>query len=884
MIIEFSKGVALLLSLCLIQGFIARRWVNNEAIGQVLSGFLFGGICVIGMMTPIEAAPGVIFDARSVVLSMAGLFGGPVIGGIAGVIAGGYRLWLGGSGAPVGVAVVLSCVLLGLAYRHCHQRGWIQIGIPQLLVFGFLVHSIEIGLFTFLPADVVGKVMDNIALPLVVAFTPATALLGILLRSIELQIQTTNSLARSENRYRNMIEDSPFGVRIERLGGERVYANETCAGMFGYASVETYLAEQGEPGSKIAPYDRERLLNNMLARKQGGCALNEYEYDALKQDGSILPVQVFVREIIWEGAPALLRTFIDNTVRRAAENEARNSQEQYRLLIETIPDAIYVQIDGKIQYANPAVCNIFGAVNTHQLIGMSSIDLIHPDDQDMIRERRTQAVTKTNAAPLPMIDAKRRRLDGGEFHGLSTGTHIKWHGKDAILVAVRDITDRKKTEELLQIAKDKAEAATQSKSQFLATMSHEIRTPMNGVLGMADLLARTDLTAQQRDFVRTLRESGRSLLDLLNDILDLSKIEAGRMEFETADFSLAELLKSTSALWVHSAQDKGLAFSIQNSITDSDVFRSDRTRLRQVLNNLIGNAIKFTHDGEIRVHVDALPRDDGRSELRFEIRDTGIGISEGQKEKLFQRFTQADGSTTRQYGGTGLGLTISKNLVELLGGEIGLESVSGKGSTFWFTLPVKRGESVQVKDKPASASPNSRAQDAYENALHILVAEDNDINQKVISWLLAPMNCQIDIVENGVKAVAAVTRSEYDLVLMDIQMPEMDGIAATKQIRSLSGSKGQVPIIAMTANAMQGDRENYLAAGMSDYVAKPIDQRELLSAIARSAGIPLPDFDESAGKASLAGDKPGQPLNEEAAEELNNFLGDLDALLDGTGR
>lgn len=880
MLIEFSKSVALLLALCFIQSFIGQRWPNKERIGQVLSGLLFGGICVIGMVTPIVAAPGVIFDARSVVLSMAGLFGGPVVGGIAAVIAGGYRAWLGGGGAAVGVAVVLACVGLGLIYRHCHQRGWLQIGIPNLLVFGLVVHSVEVGLFSFLPADIVGKVMETIAIPLILTFTPATALLGMLLRSIEQYKQTANSLTKSESRYRNLIEDSPFGIRIERLGGERAFANETCARMFGYQSVAEYLVEQGEPGSKIAPYDRERMLNNMNARKHGEAVLNEYEFDALRQDGSILPVQVFVRETFWDDAPALLRTFVDISVRRAAENEAQKSHEQYRLLIETLPDAIYVQIDGKIQYANPAACIIFGAVNPQQLVGMSSIDLFSPEYQDSIRERRKN--TGTNAGPLPMIEAKRRRLDGGEFHGHSTATHIKWNGKDATLVAVRDITDRKKMEELLAIAKDKAEAASQSKSHFLATMSHEIRTPMNGVLGMTDLLARTDLTPEQIDFVQTIKESGSALLDLLNDILDLSKIEAGRIQLETVDFSVGQFLGAANKLWVHSAQDKGLEFSIQNKVTDTDVFQSDRTRLRQVLNNLIGNAIKFTDTGTINVHADTLPRDDGAVDLRFRVRDTGIGVPDEQKEKLFQPFTQADSSTTRQYGGTGLGLTISKNLVELLGGEIGLESIPGEGSTFWFTVPVEPGDAAKVAKGLASVSPTNPAQAEHKNTLHILVAEDNDINQKVVSWMLAPLNCQFDVVENGLEAVAAMARSEYDLVLMDIQMPKMDGIEATQQIRSMAGAKGQIPIIAMTANAMQGDREKYLEAGMSDYVAKPIDQRGFFSAITRHTGIPMPDIDETAGAVPFAGNTSSQPVGEEADEEISDLIGNLDDLLDGT--
>jgi CheY-like chemotaxis protein len=306
--------------------------------------------------------------------------------------------------------------------------------------------------------------------------------------------------------------------------------------------------------------------------------------------------------------------------------------------------------------------------------------------------------------------------------------------------------------------------------------------------------------------------------------------------------------------------------------------------LRQVVNNIISNAIKFTAEGCIELVVTETQSIEKNVKLRFEIRDTGIGISEEQTRAIFHPFTQADSSTTRNYGGTGLGLSISQKLVELLGGQIGVESTPGSGSTFWFTVTLERGDQRNVEQTNSALVTTQPAEIPNERHLHILVAEDNHLNQKIISWMLGPLKCQFDIVENGLEAIAAVTRSNYDIVLMDVQMPELDGVAATKEIRSIEGAIGKLPIIAMTANAMLGDRERYLEAGMTDYISKPIDQRELLQTISRQAEVVMPEFNEAALSGQLNPDEIGAPDNTEVSAELSDLMGDLDNLLDGTGQ
>jgi len=529
------------------------------------------------------------------------------------------------------------------------------------------------------------------------------------------------------------------------------------------------------------------------------------------------------------------------TFNRMSQRLQEDLEQQNAIIKSALDCIINMDHEGRITEFNPMAEQTFG-YRRDEVIGRSLVETIVPPAQREAHNKGLEHYLATGEGPIlgNRIEVTAMRSDGTEFPVEMAVSLAFVKEKPLFTSYIRDITDRREYENALKQAKMFAEEAAEAKSSFLANMSHEIRTPMNAVLGLLGLLAEEDnLTTQQKTWVKTAHQSSNVLLNLINDTLDFSKIDAGKLVLDTESFNLCSLINTTLDMLGPKAESKGISLSSRLENTLPANIEGDSGRLRQILVNLIGNAIKFTDKGEIKLEV-AAAGDDEKRLLRFAVHDTGIGIQLQDHEKLFTAFTQLTRGDTIPPDGTGLGLAISRELVNLMGGDIGVESEPDEGSCFWFEIPLVPGSSSaadltvttgpatdsvapvawQLHDQPVASPP-------AEPAVRILLAEDSPANQVVALALLKETGYHIDTVNNGKQAVESLRNQTYDLVLMDISMPEMNGMQATAVIRELAGDKGRIPIIAMTAHAIKGDREKFLAAGMNDYISKPIDKQLL---------------------------------------------------------
>jgi two-component system, sensor histidine kinase len=526
-----------------------------------------------------------------------------------------------------------------------------------------------------------------------------------------------------------------------------------------------------------------------------------------------------------------------NSMTSALQNSQRDiisSREYTENIIRSMNDTlIVISPEGIIEQVNRATLILLG-YEEHELIGTPIYRILQyndgPEDEGDDFDNLARIVSQ---GYVNNVETTYRAKNGDLIPVIFSASVM--HGTrstvQGIVCVALDITGRKRAEEALRLAKDAAETANLAKSQFLANMSHEIRTPMNGVLGMLDLLLDSKMDDSQLRLAHMAHSSAEKLLEVINDILDFSKIEAGRLELLPSDFNLRKLVNDVKALFLVKAQKKGLVLSTTIDGDIPDTLHGDTLRIRQILINLLGNALKFTDAGEVFLHV-CLEEDSGKNlTIRFNVQDTGQGIDTETLPHIFDAFSQADASMARRHEGTGLGLAISKQLAEMLGGSIGVETTLGKGSLFWFTAQLHRSfsslqqeDSLETRTKSPEIMTNTRK-------LHILLAEDNLVNQEVGKLILESLNCQVDVVDDGAIAVDAVLSNSYDLVFMDCQMPEVDGYEAARMIRykeSLEGGQGhRTTIVALTAHALEGDRELCLEAGMDDYLSKPFNAGQI---------------------------------------------------------
>ena len=497
----------------------------------------------------------------------------------------------------------------------------------------------------------------------------------------------------------------------------------------------------------------------------------------------------------------------------------------YKGVIDSIPLPIFVtDMAQRWTYLNgPALENI-GADSLLRVLGEP--ERLWGEDTDLNLEEGGQICSFSRYNP------KSGRFFRGQASFLldQNGTPI------GHIEVMQDVTRMRETEQELRLARDAAEASAHAKSEFLANMSHEIRTPMNAILGMTRLVLGMELGVKQKAYLEKAERAARGLLHIINDILDFSKIDAGKLDMEHTEFRVAEVLISVADMFRETAEAKGLALGLTMSIPESLTVQGDPLRLHQILTNLLSNAIKFTQTGGVYVHAALKERTGNVATFLFRVRDTGIGLSPEQLERMFSAFSQADASTTRRYGGTGLGLVISKRLVELMQGEIYCKSEPGKGAEFFFSA-VFGLPNAPCEDEGGLGWQSAPIRDPYRQVAHLagkqlLVAEDNDINQIVARETLEKAGFVVEIAENGRIAIEMALAKRYDLIFMDIQMPEMDGLTAAEELRRHPNLR-EIPIVAMTAHAMSGDKEKSLAVGMNDHITKPIDPEKVFAVIAK---------------------------------------------------
>ena len=944
------QNAALLLTGALLFEFFRYRVRAGEKKNfarQIGLGLALGVIALVVMLTPWTFAPGVVFDTRSVLISISGLFFGVIPTVMVMVATAAFRLYQGGAGALTGSLVILASGLIGIAWGR--RRGnRTNIPVLELFLFGLTVHCAMLALMFTLPWKIALSVLSRISVPVLLIYPLGTTLFGFLIVKRMQGDRAVEELRASEDRYRRVVETANEG--IWSMDGEHrtTYVNQAMATMLGYnpqemigVKVEAYFFPEDmdfhqqrmdtRHWGKDEIYERRfrrrdgselwtlvsatvlmdghgafggsfAMFTDITSRKKAEISLSNSEL-MLRTIKNSIPDLVWLKDVngvyihcnimferffgkkeaeiigkddysffdreiaeffrdndrkaLEAGGPRVNEEWLtfavdgyrglfetvktpirdvqgqvigvlgvarDITERKKTEEALRESEERFRALHNASFGGIAIHDKGVILECNQGLSEMFGYAQD-ELIGMDGLLLVAERSRDMVMSNIGSGYEKP-------YEGYGLRKSGEEFPMRLEARNLPYKGKMVRAVEFRDITETVNTAKTLVAAKEAAEAANRSKSEFLANMSHEIRTPMNGILGMLQLLETTALDAEQKGYVLAAIKSSRRLTALLTDILDLSRVEAGKMAVQDVEFEMARQREPLMELFGMAARQKGLdlEFTIDNRMPPKLI--GDEARLRQILFNLVGNALKFTAKGRIAVHAFPLPGFfTDRLPVVFMVEDTGIGIPDERLKDIFEPFVQVEDSYVRRYQGAGLGLSIVRKLVLMMGGALAIENPEGGGTTVSLSLPFKLPQAGrEAAQKNAAPIPHAPAAPR-----RVLVAEDDECSLLSVRKMLEKAGDSVVSAHDGAAALRLLSGQRFDVILMDIQMPVLDGAAAARTIRTAPEFKDQadIPIIAMTAYAMGGDKEKFLAAGMDDYIAKPVDLEELKQVVAR---------------------------------------------------
>lgn len=869
---EFIKNIGVLTLLAVGITYTRRLTIklNQQVVRDAVTGLLFGIVILVVMLDPIILPSGSVFDPRGGPAILAGVFGGPIAAIVTAVIGASARYYV--VSGPIALGGAISFILYGTFGILCGayiSRHSIHLGLKNLTFIAVLgTVAVLPAFFVSVDAETAVGIISR-AWPILIANNLAsTIIVGLVIRQARATSRLEQELARrrDEDAKLSLVarKTTNFVIITDEIGVTE-WVNDAFIEGTGFTLDEVVGRRPGAvlQGKDTAPETVRHMSQRLAAGKDFDVEVLNY-----RKDGTPIWLSISCQPI---GEPGESKRFVaierDITRRKCLEqNLAAERSRLQDILWGTNAGTWEWNVETGETVFNERWCEIVG----YSLAELSptTIDtwasLCHPDDLMTSNSKVRKLFCRENQTYEH--EARMRHKDGHWVWVLDRGKVVQW-SEDGTAIRMAgthsEITTRKKTEMELQSSREalesqlkqtqdaqkrveqqatelfslaereselriKAEAAEKSKSEFLASMSHEIRTPMTGVLGFADMLLDDDLKPESAEKVERIKEATRSLLTIINDILDISKLDAGKLIIDRVDFEPRPLVRDIVAIFQETCPaEKADKIVISCYIADEvpKIVNADPTRTRQILVNLMGNAIKFTENGLVNLSCAFDSRD---SALTFKVIDTGIGIDGAILPKLFKEFTQADASISRNYQGTGLGLSICKRLVDLMEGKIGVESDYGQGSTFWFSIPCEPPQGGVVTD-PQKRLRETKFRGTRE--LSILVAEDNKINRMIIRSILESMGHKPVFAHNGADAVSKVQEETFELILMDVRMPVMSGPDATKAIRRLPEAVGQIPIIALTADVMADHKATYFAAGMNDCVSKPINRAELANAI-----------------------------------------------------